>query len=219
MLLIIIIFVINKRIKKYSQIKNVNIKLKHLKELRINKEISEETYHREKEKLLQKISDLFKNNSKSLMFFGMGILILITVSVMKNSLTGHLTKDYLPNNFNIIGYLIFIGFMSILIYSIYNKKIKIIINIIHEKLRKKYPSNSVNGLINKKVYTTSGDYIGKVKEIILKNNNISDIRIDLENKFKLNKISISWNSVVSCGEVIMINQDILEKIRKSNETF
>jgi sporulation protein YlmC with PRC-barrel domain len=77
---------------------------------------------------------------------------------------------------------------------------------------KKYPSNSVTGLINKKVYSENGNYIGEVKEIILEKNRIESLKIMLDKKykFKTKGIIINYKHVKSVGEMILVDEKVSE---------
>ena len=82
---------------------------------------------------------------------------------------------------------------------------------------KKYPLNSIKGLINKKVYSENGDFIGNVSDISLKGNRISNLKIKLNKRYKFNKegIIIDYQHVKSVGEIIIINETISKYLNKS----
>ena len=96
---------------------------------------------------------------------------------------------------------------------IFGKKI---IKFLSEKMENshKHPKNSVKGLINKKVYSESGHYIGKVKDIILGENKIENLKIKVDRKhnFKTKGMIINYKQVKSAGEVIIISEKVLEYI-------
>jgi len=79
---------------------------------------------------------------------------------------------------------------------------------------KKHSKNSILGLINKKVYSESGHYIGKVKDIILGENKIENLKIKVDRKhnFKTKGMIINYKQVKSAGEVIIISEKVLEYI-------
>ena len=79
---------------------------------------------------------------------------------------------------------------------------------------KKHSKNSILGLINKKVYSESGLYIGKIKDIILGENKIESLKIKIDKKhnFKAKGIVIGYKQVKSVGEVIIISEKVLEYI-------
>jgi sporulation protein YlmC with PRC-barrel domain len=97
----------------------------------------------------------------------------------------------------------------------HNKKIKQGVEKINEKIKKKYPANSVRGLIGKKVYSESGDYIGNIKDITLGENKIDSLKIKLDKKLdaKSKGIVINWKQIVSCGEILIIDSRILGTIK------
>jgi len=84
------------------------------------------------------------------------------------------------------------------------------------KKHKKYPANSILGLINKKVYSDTGNYLGKIKDIILGKDKIEALKIKVDRKYKLDKegVIINYQLVKSVGEVIIINGVITEHLKK-----
>src|SRR4030042_5291748 len=95
---------------------------------------------------------------------------------------------------------------------IHRQKIKAGIEVIKEKGRKKYPKNSIKGLIDKKVYSESGHYIGKVNDIILGETRIEGLKIKLDSKYKFKKrgIIISYKHVKSVGHIVIIDKEVLD---------
>jgi sporulation protein YlmC with PRC-barrel domain len=79
---------------------------------------------------------------------------------------------------------------------------------------KKYPSNSVQGLMNKEVYSESGHHIGKINDIIIRDNIIESLRIKLDGKydFRAKGIFISYRQVKSVSEVMIIDEKISEHL-------
>jgi len=78
---------------------------------------------------------------------------------------------------------------------------------------KKYPPNSIKGLINKKVYLENGNYLGKITDAIIENNKIESLKIKLDekDKSKAKGIIVQWNKIVSCGEIVIIGNLNLDK--------
>ncbi len=123
--------------------------------------------------------------------------------------TGKSTSNIQINWFVLSAFIFIIAI--ILLVFIKRKKIMGIIENIKEKIRKKYPCNSVRGLIGKKVYTDSGDYVGEIKDIILDENKIDSLKIKLDEKqFSTKGIILKWNYIVSCGEIITIDSKVLD---------
>ena len=79
---------------------------------------------------------------------------------------------------------------------------------------KKYVIKSISELINKKVYTDSGHYIGNIREMILEKNRIDSLKIKLDKKqkFKIKGIIIKYNNVKSVGYIVLVDEEILNKI-------
>jgi len=69
-------------------------------------------------------------------------------------------------------------------------------------------------MINKKVYTNSGYYLGKLKEIILDKNKIDSLKIKLDKKqkFGIKGIIIKYKNVKSIGHVVIVDSGVLDKI-------
>ncbi|MCX8158889.1 MAG: PRC-barrel domain-containing protein [Candidatus Pacearchaeota archaeon] len=80
---------------------------------------------------------------------------------------------------------------------------------------KKFNANRVIGLINKKVYDSSGVYIGKVKEVFLEKNKIGSLKILVDKKHNLNIAGIisKWKDVVAIKEIVIISDKILNEIK------
>ncbi len=77
---------------------------------------------------------------------------------------------------------------------------------------KKYPSNSIKGLIDKRVYSEGGHYIGRINDIILGDNRINSLKIEIDKKqkFKTKGIVIEYKHVRSIGEIVIIDEGISE---------
>lgn len=70
----------------------------------------------------------------------------------------------------------------------------------------KYSVNSVLGLINKKVYSSSGNYIGKVNDVIFEGNKIHSLKIKLNQEGR--GVIIGYGHTRNVGEIIIIEGDI-----------
>ena len=87
------------------------------------------------------------------------------------------------------------------------------INFLWSK-HKKYPENSIFGLIDKKVYTESGNYLGKVNEIILGENRIESLKIEIDKKHKFSKkgIIVEYKYVRSIKDVVIIEEEVISHL-------
>ncbi len=85
--------------------------------------------------------------------------------------------------------------------------------VIIEKIaiRKKYPSNSIRGLINKKVYTKDGDYIGKVKEVLLGENKVDSLKIKTTKAVQKKGIIVKYKNI-EVGHIVIIKGDVLKHL-------
>lgn len=206
-LFVLISIVIIKRRKRSQKVAVVESKLQNLKELKAKGEISEKVYHRERERLLQRVSGIFKGKTMSLILSGIGLFALVRIFTMNQSVTGYVIEDFASNNpFAMFGYFILlIGAFGLFIF------------MHRQKIRKKYPKNSVKSLINKKVYSESGHYLGKVNDIILGENRIDSLKIEIDKKFKFKAkgITVDYKQVKSVSEIVIINEAVAEHLKKS----
>lgn len=153
----------------------------------------------------------------------------ITYSGNKTAVTGESfevlsqedCKPYLQFDFNWI-YLVYIaiGIFIILIILVLIKLFKKIFKTIKEKIvktrkRGKYALNSLMGLIKKRVYTEDGNYIGKVKEIILTTNRIYSLKINFDKQLKIKKklkeggLIIKYEKVKRVGQIVIVDKEVL----------
>jgi len=129
------------------------------------------------------------------------LLTIITGFIIKN-----LTEMGKTNKLLIIG-LIFI--ITITIAFIIRHRIR----------KKKRQIGRLRSIIGLKVYTSDGDEIGKLKDIIISNNKIESLKIKLSRKamkkIKLNKkgVIINYKQIEAMKEIIIINKRIWEGIR------
>ncbi len=94
------------------------------------------------------------------------------------------------------------------------KKIKHLIKRLFEK-NGQQNNNNIKRLINKKVYTDNGDYIGKIKEVILEKNRVHSIKIELDNlhELKIKGIILGYRHIIGLGDIILIDNRSIETIR------
>lgn len=242
LLLVIIIVKVSRKRRKGKLISGLETKLKHLKELKHKKKISEKSYHTEKEELLQKINKILKNKHFLLIIGVFGLISLFSVFFKPTGITGGVVGvgEKISINwggvFAVIVILLLIGIFGILFYLF--KEIREIKAKIDRKERLlgsaekqeennknkysregvikkgKYETKNMSELTNKKVYTNSGYYIGRLKEIILGENKIDSlkIRLDKKQRFKIKGIIVKYRDVKSVGHVVIVDSRILEKV-------
>jgi sporulation protein YlmC with PRC-barrel domain len=145
-----------------------------------------------------------------------GVIGLFAVTNIK--MTGFAVNSYsISNNKFGLGFTFIIAVLGVLVFF-KKRRVKMFVEFIKHKIVKKASPNSVGNLIEKKVYTDSGDYIGKIKEVVLGKNKISGLRIKLDKRKKENKkikvkgIIMPYKKVKSVGEIIIIERNIY-KIR------
>ena len=153
--------------------------------------------------------NLRKIKGKHFLMFILSISLITMFFITGNKLTGFVvgSASAVSNNWNIFGFVLIVGIFG-LISFVYRKKI---IEVLQNR-GKKYPANRLIGLINKKAYTESGDYLGKVEDIFLKENRIDCLKIRFDKKHKVRGVVISYKHVKSVGKIVIIQCGILEQI-------
>ncbi|MBU0929601.1 MAG: PRC-barrel domain-containing protein [Nanoarchaeota archaeon] len=73
--------------------------------------------------------------------------------------------------------------------------------------------NSIKWLMNKRIYTDSGRHLGLIEEVIIQGDRIYGLKIKLNKKqFSTKGIIITWKDVVNCGEIVIVNSEVLNSI-------
>ena len=160
----------------------------------------------------RKVRNRLKNiRTKHYLLFAISLIALTTILSLGTTVTGNaiLQESNTSTNLIILGIILLVVLVSLSIY-LYKKDV---LNKLKEKLAT-YPDNSTRGLIKKKVYTINGDYLGKIKEVYLKNNIIDSLKIKLDKKYKTKGIIISYKNVDTTKKIVLVNNKILEKLNK-----
>jgi len=156
-------------------------------------------------------NNLKKIRGKTLLIILAGFMLAGVLFIGGRNITGFVvgSANKVSSNLNIFGFALIMGLLGLLVFT-YRKKI---VEKIEIRKRGKHPKNSILGLINKKVYSESGHYIGKVNSIILSANRIDSLRIKLnKKKERIKGIIIEYKNIKSVGQIIIIDKDILDKI-------
>jgi len=121
----------------------------------------------------------------------------------------------ISNNSEIIWIVLIAAALLLAIY-LFRRQIKQILREIRDKFAKKSPKNSISGLLNKKVYTSDGNYLGEIKEVILEKDRIEGLKIELgiKNERGLKGIIVKYKNVQSVGHVV-----IIENILNDSENY
>lgn len=140
-----------------------------------------------------------------------GFIFISLLFISENKLTGFAvnSSENMKNNLGVVVIAFIIIVFGLSAFT-YRKKLFEFI----ENRKKKHPHNSLRGLVNKKVYTESGDYVGKVKEIILKENKIDNLKIRLDKKHKIKGVVVNYRYVKNVKEIVIVENGILEKLTK-----
>ncbi len=132
-------------------------------------------------------------------------------------------KEGSTNSGKMIGFLKSIGYTNLLILIICILAVLIII-LLRRKISaiwyglkerfSKYPEDSINGLIGKKVYSEDGNYIGKIVDLMIWKGRIFSLKIKLDNHDKLNAagIVINYERVKNVGEIVILDEKIMHEV-------
>lgn len=164
--------------------------------------------------------NLKKIKSKNYLIIFLATILTGILLIKKDNITGFVVNNLInkENNWNAISLILIMGILGLLTFLSRNK-IKISIEQTKEKIKNKYPKDSIRGLIKKKVYTEEAEYLGIVKEINLNKYKISDLKIKLNKKQKygIKGIIIEYKEVKGVGDIVIVNQKILEDLKRSEE--
>ncbi len=154
--------------------------------------------------------------SKVILVISIGIIVLF---VANSKMTGFVINNVFSiNKSKFILAFIVIGILGLLFF-LNKKKISKFLEVAKNRICKKYSKNRMKGLIKKKVYTSLGDYTGRVEEVILGRNKINNLKIRLDNKVKKkNKIKakgffVNYKQVEDVGHILIVKDDILKLIK------
>ncbi len=80
------------------------------------------------------------------------------------------------------------------------------------KKNKLHLKNNVRDLLNKKVYSANGNFIGKVEDVLLGQNRIESlkIRLDKKGKFDAKGAIVNYRYVKGVNKIVIIDGDVLE---------
>jgi len=131
--------------------------------------------------------------------------------IIGNSVTGFVVGagEVVGKLSGFIYFMLAVGSLGILSF-VYRMKIGGLIGM----MRNRYSKDSLRGLIKKKVYAEEGSYLGKVEHIVLGKNKIYSLKIKLDKrqKFAVRGIDLNYKNVKSVGNVVIIDEKILEKL-------
>jgi len=153
--------------------------------------------------------------NKTFLVAGIGLIGLFAVNAKITGLA--VNNIFSINGFN-LSFIFIIGILGFLIF-LNKKQIKdlyVSFTMFSKKQIKGFHV-SLALLKKKKVYTGSGDYIGKVEDVILGKNKINSLKIKLDNKVKKkNKIKfrgiiVKYKQVKGVGHILIIKEGILNK--------
>jgi sporulation protein YlmC with PRC-barrel domain len=212
---IFFLIILSRRKGKDRAIAAIEAHLQTIKELNAKKVINQSEYHAERGRLLQRIQKIYQSKTVSIILFGAGLFALVRMLTIDVGMTGYTIGGSASTNLNPLVYFIFLIGAFGLLALIHIEKIKGGTEKINENLKKKYPCNSIKGLINKKVYSENGRYIGKVNDVLLGENKVESLKIKLDkkHKFKAGGIVVEYKHVRNVGEIIIINKKVSNHLR------
>jgi len=160
-------------------------------------------------RIKQNLNKIRSKHALMILFGSISVLLLIMIGP---SFTGFVvgTGKMIKNLSFIVYFMFIIGCLGVLSF-VYKKKIQGVVKI---GKRNKYATNSLKGLIKKKVYTDDGEYVGKVVDIILNENKIDSLRIKLDKKLKkkVKGIIVKYKNIRNVKHVVIVDGKILERL-------
>jgi len=243
-LFVLILIVIIKRKKKNRKVAIVESKLQHLKELKAKGKISERNYHTESENLLNRINKILGGKSLIFILGTIGLIglfVTLPKQTMTGGVIGGGDSNFgTTGGFEIFAVLVvlsLIGIFLVLVYILreiknftkgkasfysFHKNPELnnvqneekVIKQVDKKINTKPLESRISKIINKKVFTDSGDYIGEIKEVLLGKNRIDSlgVKLDKNQAFNVKGIIVKYSWVKNVGHVVIINSKVLERI-------
>lgn len=94
-------------------------------------------------------------------------------------------------------------------------KIKEILRNIKNVFQMEYSEDTISSLLNKKVYSSGGNFIGEVREVILGKNNIHSLKILLDKKYDFigKGIIVDYKNVKSIKDVVILDEEVLSILK------
>ncbi len=205
LVLIIFFIIIYKKSSKMKYAINnlgeINNKMNSLKDMKKNKEISDEDYNAKRNFLSRWRWDILKGKSYLFYFVFIGIFLFAGRFLITGGVIG------INSHKNLSFGLFFIILITGIFVLLKMKKLK------NEEMNFDFDKdNRVSFLKEKKVYTEDGSYLGRVKEIFLEENKIHSIAIKLENR-KINGIILKSEHIKNFGNVVLVSKDVLSKLQ------
>ncbi|MFH1451561.1 MAG: PRC-barrel domain-containing protein [archaeon] len=174
---------------------------------------------------LNKIERRIRKHKRKYVIFSLITLFAVSLLaiIIKTNITGRVINNLSDYNYDlkwVLAPAIIIIFIALIVML--RKKIflyfKKIIRFLSGSIKNpnKYPKNSIKGLINKKVYSESGHYLGKIKDVSLEKNKIGRLKIKIckKRKFKTRRISVGYKHVKGAGKIIILDKKVIKKIKK-----
>jgi len=160
-------------------------------------------------------SSLRRIRRKSYLVALVGIIIFGMFAV-GNSLTGYVINESNAGTarLSVIGFIVIVGILGSLFF-VYRKRL---IRKLEDRRVKKYPKDSVKGLVKKKVYSGLGDYMGRIKEVMLENNRIDSLMVRLgKNRKKTKTAVVKYKDFEAVGDIAIVDtkvSDYLDNLDK-----
>ena len=166
-------------------------------------------------KLLKRFNEQARRKRKAFTYGLVVLLIFVLLAIIpKTNIAGKTIGNLSSYNWKIILLLLLIFFVLALLIVLRKRIIGFLFRMTDNY--KKHPKNSVKGLMNKKVYTESGYYIGKIDDVILGENRIESLKIKVDKKHKLKAkgVIIDYKHVKGVSELIIIEEKAAEHLEK-----
>ncbi len=205
---------------------SLEVKLKQLEELKNRGVLSKKSYAEERKSLLAKFGEAVMNHKNVFAYLMVGMLIFMASTVTyETGMTGFAVNNALSSANGSLWILLVVLFVLALLI-IFRKKVVLIFKKMIEFVSKisdsfkKHSKNSIRGLINKEVYSENGNYIGRVKDVVIEGYKISHFKITLDKKYQTKErkgIVIKYKQVIATGKVVIIDEEVAKFLEGNSE--
>ncbi|MBS3088728.1 PRC-barrel domain-containing protein [Candidatus Pacearchaeota archaeon] len=131
-----------------------------------------------------------------------GFVVILSLILMRGRLVGFAVDGANAVKNSWIVWIILIILVLGLFIFIYRRKIKEIAGKIQSE--KSYPQNNVNGVLNKQVYTEGGQYLGRVRSIVLGKNGIQRLKVKFGAGIESKENIVDYQDVKNVGRQVII---------------
>ena len=106
-----------------------------------------------------------------------------------------------------------IRYVTILMFLVLVFAILLVLFLFRERFARNYGRDRIIGLVGKKVYSTGGDYVGVVKDVLLGQNKIYGLKVLLDSGKNKKKIVLLSKNIRQYSDVVLVDSTVLEKAK------